>query len=328
MRLPKVTDGVLYNFSDLLSSISLPESCLIMKGFDRGQRLPLDSGLFSTKKSTEIRVWCLWDCDGILWQLKCVWNGYYQMRQLLILFCAGLFLFIPSVARADGFGISVKQGYAPISGYLQTPAGGNPGTSDIKRPTFKELDIDDTSYIDIDLYYKKRNYTPYIGVRLIDVDSSGILEKDLTTRGQTFSKGQSYDHETSFNIYRFGTKYDLTYFSPKVELAVMDFDYQLESAGIQVKRSYSKSTVRLGAEKIFSFNALDIIFEASGSIPLANTPEIYTAGAVVKYWFSENVNIGLDVQYFYLDYEDDQDLPNHLRLEMQPAISVFLQYRF
>jgi hypothetical protein len=250
------------------------------------------------------------------------------MRQFVILLISGLFLFNISVAWADEFGFSVKQGYAPISGYLQTPAGGNPGTSDIKRPTFKELDIDDTSYTDIDLYYRIRNYTPYIGLRLIDFDSSGILEKDLTTRGQTFLRGESYEHETSFNIYRFGAKYDFTYISPKAELAVMDFNYQFESGGIQVKRSYANCAVRLGAEKNFSIDALDIIFEASGSIPLSNTPEIYTVGAAVKYWFAERFNVGLDIQYFYLDYEDDQDLPNHLRLEMQPAISVFLQYRF
>lgn len=237
-------------------------------------------------------------------------------------------LLIPSVAWPDGFGISVKQGYAPVSGYLQTPAGGKPGTSDIKRPTFEELDIDDTEYTDIDLYYKSGDYTPYVGVRLIDIDSSGILEKDLTTRGQAFLKDESYDHDTSFNIYRFGIKYDVAYLSPKVELAVMDFDYRLESAGIQVSRSYAKSAVRLGAEKGFSVDALDVVFEASGSIPLSNTPEIYTVGAVVKYWLTDHVNVGLDVQYFYLDYEDGQDLPNHLRLEMRPAVSVFLQYRF
>jgi len=250
------------------------------------------------------------------------------MRKYMILLVAGLFFLIPSIASADGFGIAVKQGYAPISGYLQTPAGGSPGTSDIKRPTFKELDVDHAAYTDIDLYYRSRKYTPYIGLRLMTVDSSGVLEKDLTTRGQTFSEGESYDHETSFNIYRFGAKYDFAYLSPKVELAVMDFDYEFETPGIQVERSYAKSAVRLGAEKTFKIDALDIIIEASGSIPLSNTPGIYTVGAVVKYWFAENVNVGLDVQYFYLDYEDNQDLPNHLRLEMQPAISVFLQYRF
>jgi len=250
------------------------------------------------------------------------------MRKYIILLVAGLLLLIPSNASADEFGISVKQGYAPISGHLQTPAGGSPGTSDMKRPIFKELDVDHAAYTDVDLYYRSRKYTPYIGLRLMNVDSSGFLEKDLTTRGQTFLEGESYEHETSFNIYRFGAKYDFVYLSPKVELAVMDFDYQFGSTGIQVKRSYAKSAVRLGAEKTFKIDALDIMFEASGSIPLSDTPEIYTVTAGVKYWFSEYVNIGLDVQYFYLDYEDDQDLPNHLRLEMQPAVSFSLQYRF
>jgi hypothetical protein len=254
-------------------------------------------------------------------------NDSRRMVSVLSVFVA-LFLLIPSVAWPDEFGISVKQGYAPVSGYLQTPAGGKPGTSDIKRPAFKELDIDDTSYIDIDLYYESGDYTPYIGVRLIDIDSSGILEKDLTTRGQTFLKDESYDHKTSFNIYRLGLKYDVAYLSPKLELAVMDFDYRLESGGIQVKRSYAKSAVRLGAEKRFSVDTVDVIFEASASVPLPNTPQIYTVGAVAKYWFTDHVNVGLDVQYFYLDYEDSQDLPNHVRLEMQPAVSVFLQYRF
>lgn len=237
-------------------------------------------------------------------------------------------MLIPSVASADGLGISVKPGYAPISGYLQTPAGGAPGTSDIKRPTFEELDIDYAAYMDIDLYYRSRKYTPYIGLRLMTVDSSGVLEKDLTTRGHTFLAGESYDHETTFNIYRFGAKYDFAYLSPKVELAVMDFDYEFKTPAARVNRSYAKSAVRVGAEKTFRIDALDIMLEASGSIPFSNTPEIYTFTAAVKYWFVENINVGLELQYFYLDYEDDQELPNHLRLEMQPAVSVFLQFRF
>ncbi|HCO95133.1 MAG TPA: hypothetical protein DIU00_14470 [Phycisphaerales bacterium] len=244
------------------------------------------------------------------------------------LLAAGLFFLIPSVATADEFGISVRQGYAPISGYLQTPAGGEPGSSDIRRPTFDELDIDDTTYLDIDLFYRKGRYTPYIGLRFMTFDSSGVLEKDLTTRSQTFVKGESFDHETSFNIYRFGAKYDLGYLSPKAEFAIMDFDYEFDSSGVSVERSYAKFAVRLGAERTFRFDALEVILEASGSIPLANTPEIYTVAAGIKYWFAENFNVGLDVQYFYLDYEDNQDLPNHLRLEMKPAVSFLLQYRF
>jgi hypothetical protein len=100
----------------------------------------------------------------------------------------------------------------------------------------------------------------------------------------------------------------------------MDFSYELETQGISIERSYAKPAIGVGAEKTFKINAFDITIEACGSIPLSNTPNIYTAGAGIKYWFVEHSNVGLEVQYFYLDYEDDQDLANHLRLEMQPVI--------
>jgi hypothetical protein len=57
-------------------------------------------------------------------------------------------------------------------------------------------------------------------------------------------------------------------------------------------------------------------------------PEIYTVGAGAKYWLTEYVGVGATVQYFYLDYEDDQELPNHLRLEMRPAVSFALVFGF
>jgi len=63
----------------------------------------------------------------------------------------------------------------------------------LPKPVFK--DVDHTDYIDIDVYYSKGNYTPYVGLRLMNIDSSGLLEKDLTTRGQTFLIGDSYDQD-------------------------------------------------------------------------------------------------------------------------------------
>jgi hypothetical protein len=250
------------------------------------------------------------------------------MKRRVILLGTGLFLLTHSLALAEGLDIAVRQGYAPISGYLQTPAGGNPETSDVKRPTFRELGVDDATYTDIDFHYRKGRYAPYAAIRFMSADSSGALEKDLTTRGQNFLKGESYSQETSFNIYRIGVNRDFTYLTAKIELAFMDFNYEFKTAGASVERSYMKSAVRLGTEKSFKFDRLDIAVEASGSVPLSNTPDIYSVGMEAKYWLTEHVNVGVGVQYFYLDYEDNQDLPNHLRLEMQPALSGSLQYLF
>jgi hypothetical protein len=250
------------------------------------------------------------------------------MKRGVILLASGLFLPPHSAALANGFGFAVTEGYAPISGYLQTPAGGNPGTSDRKRPTFKELGVDDATYTDVDLYYQRGPYVPYVAMRFLSADSSGILDENLTTQGQSFLKGEPYSQKTSFDIYRLGLKRDLTYFTPKIELAFMDFNYDFRTAGASAKRSYVKPAVRLGAEKSFNFDRLDVEIEASGSVPLSNTPDIYSVGVEVKYGIAEGLNVGVGVQYFYLDYEDNQDLPNHLRLEMKPALSLLLEYRF
>ena len=249
-------------------------------------------------------------------------------KRSVILLAIGLLLPAHSVALADGFGIAVIEGYAPISGYLQTPAGGNPGTSDVKRPTFEELGVDDVTYTDIDVHYKTGRYVPYAAIRLTTADSSGALEQDLTTQGRSFLKGESYSHETTFNIYRLGLKRDLTYLTAGIEWALMDFSYELKTADASVDRSYVKSAARLCVEKSFKFDKLEIVVEASGSVPLSNTPDIFSVGTQVKYRLAERLNIGVGVQYFYLDYEDNQDLPNHLRLEMRPALSVSLQYLF
>jgi hypothetical protein len=245
-------------------------------------------------------------------------------RQVILL----VILQANSLALGDGFDAALREGYAHINGYLQTPTGGTPGTSDKKRPTFRELGVDDTTYTDVDLRYKMDPYAVYASARFTHIDSSGVLQKDLTTQGQNFMKGESYRHDTTFNIYHFGVQDDFGYLTGKIELALMDFNYKLRTAEASAERSYTKPGVRLGAEKSFKFDKLDIVVEASGSIPLPNTPYIYSVGAMVKYWLAESLNIGVGVEYFYLDYKDNQNLQNHLRLEMQPALSVSVQYMF
>ena len=250
------------------------------------------------------------------------------MKRHVILLVTSLILLVHSLALGEGFDVIIKEGYAPVSGYIQTPTGGNPGTTGMKRPTLEELGVDDVTYTDIDFLYHRDLYTPYLGIRLMTADSSGILERDLTTKGLTFLKGEYFNHETSFNIYRLGLKRDVTYLTAKVELALMDFNYEFKTAGASVERSYRKPTLRLGVEKSFTFDQFEIEIEASGSVPWPNTPDIFSVGALAKYYFTDNVNVGVGVQYFYLDYEDNQTSSNHLRLEMHPALSLSLQCRF
>ena len=52
--------------------------------------------------------------------------------------------------------------YGNIRGFLQTPAGGAPGSSSPKRPTFKELGIDSIGVVKGKLTFTKPNHKVYM----------------------------------------------------------------------------------------------------------------------------------------------------------------------
>lgn len=233
-------------------------------------------------------------------------------------------------AESNNFGLSdinVSWGYAPISGYVQTPAGGNRGTSDIKRPTFDELGIKGEYLLNLELRWMKGEYLIYAGSTWINMSSSEVLEKDLISRTKFFT-GESFNSDIEFNWHRLGIGWKFKYFTPKAELAILDFSYALSTPRAEIERSYIKPTLRVGAEKQIKLNNFGIDLESLISVPTSNTPVIFTAGAVFKYWFTKRFNFGLDVKYLYIDYEDNQELPNHLRLEMGPLAGISLGYVF
>ena len=253
------------------------------------------------------------------------------MKKVLVLIVSVL-AFMPSVlfAESNNFGISgmdVFWGYAPINGYVQTPAGGRLGTSDIKRPTFDELGIEKENLLNLELRWVNKKYLAYIGSTWINMSSSGVLEKDLMSRTQFF-EGERFNTDINFNWYRFGVGRNLGYFTPKVEVAILDFSYELSTPSTRIERSYAKPTLRVGVEKQIKFNNFGLDLESSISLPASNTPTIFTAGAVFKYWFTKRFNLGLVVNYLYIDYEDNQEFPNHLRLEMLPITGISLGYAF
>src|SRR6266571_3550066 len=71
------------------------------------------------------------------------------------------------VAPTDGsklhFSLEGMWLYGPVSGYMQTPSGGKTGTTSSKRPTLKELGIDNASVFDAELTGEIGNQGFYLG---------------------------------------------------------------------------------------------------------------------------------------------------------------------
>src|SRR5258706_11769400 len=53
--------------------------------------------------------------------------------------------------------------FSPVTGYFQTPDGGQPGTTSIKRPTLKEMGIKHANLIDVELSAASGDHGFYLG---------------------------------------------------------------------------------------------------------------------------------------------------------------------
>jgi hypothetical protein len=121
---------------------------------------------------------------------------------------------------------------------------------------------------------------------------------------------------------------------PIAEVVMFDFGYHLGAAdGRSVERSYSKIGGRLGlivnwdiSEKVF------LSVEALGPIPISNTPHIWSVNLMGKYLLYSKDDLrlflNLGVSYERIDYEDNQELPNHIRAEMGPMATMGLAIHF
>ena len=127
--------------------------------------------------------------------------------------------------------------YGPISGYLQTPSGGTPGTTSDKRPTFEELDMENVGIIDGSVAGGKGAHDLYVGARIVRLHSETTLDNTLISQNKTYPAGSSVEADVKLDWYRAGYRHRFNYrydkkayigFYPALELGLFDFHYQLD----------------------------------------------------------------------------------------------------
>jgi len=226
-----------------------------------------------------------------------------------------------------------------MSGYVQTPMGGKPGTSDIRRPTFSELNMRQVFYHGLDVAAKWQPNTIYLGARSVRLSGEGVLQGPLVSR-IPFEAGSPFTARVGFDWYRAGFVRDIPIrgetpvaISPLIELALLDFSYALDTPDRSVSRDYAKGTLRLGIQgTLLRDEFIGLRARAAGSLPLSNTPRITSLDVRLSVPFIRKGNVraalAMESGVVYIDYEDNQELPNHIRLELEPFVAIAVPVRF
>jgi hypothetical protein len=248
--------------------------------------------------------------------------------------------------KEDALLVDVSAGlqYGSIDGFLQTPSGGNQGTTSHKRPTFDELGINTVLSFDGSLNAHYKMHTLTVGAQLNRFSENSTLHDPLISQNISFPANSEVASDIRLDWYRFGYLYafDLSpknykntfSFSPGIDIALFDFHYELKGHEDQhVDRAYKKGALRLLCNIDWRIiEGLDLHARGSGSLPISNTPAIINLIlAAERHLFSKSGLTGsvyFGVAYEKIEYEDNQDVPNHIKAEMWPLVSTGLKLHF
>ncbi len=258
---------------------------------------------------------------------------------LLVLLSPGAHLWAQDEFRIDAGGAFL---HGSVDGRVQTPAGGELGSTTPGRPTFDELGIKSVRAADFWMDICRGPHGLYAGGRLMRMSGGGTLDDALISQNLLFSAGLPVDAEVQFDWYRVGYRYlfpwkvgDRTIeISPSIGAAILDFSYTLSSPGLDgVDRSYTKVGAQIGLGVTVPLTErLSMTGQVLAPIPLSHTPEIFSAQAALKYRFLKRGDLSVSgffgVGYDHINYTDGQTMPNDIEAKMGPMGLLGLEIRF
>ncbi len=217
-----------------------------------------------------------------------------------------------------------------ISGYMQTPAGGQPGRSDIRRPTFSELDINSVTAFEIDLGVSMGRHGFYLGADIVRESERSVLHADLLSQWQQFHTGDSVRADAQLDWFRLG--YLRSFRSRRVsgltyelggDITMLSFHYELTNTTVDVDREYRRAGYRLGGIITYDLGG-GASLELAGFLPLrgGGTADITTVDVTARWQLSPSVSVFGGAAYREIDFEDGQTFPNHVLAEMAPMALI------
>lgn len=271
------------------------------------------------------------------------------MKKLVLSVLIIFSTFTYSIQKPDHITLDVSGSYGPISGFIQIPKGGQFGSTDLERPTFKELDIDKLGLYNVSLKGTWDKSTYYISTSGNNINSNKVLEKDLLTHGIKVPKGSNMKLDTPMTFYSIGKMYEYKRYgnliiSPLAEVSMMKLNYKWTAEtpdGNKIKDSRGNFHIVapvVGLQLEYEITpSTSFIAMGKVMIPIGNRwKEYYYGSAKIVHTFFED-EVGtlnklrgyIGIEGYYTRTKDHQsDMQNSIEVKQSPMITIGTELKF
>ena len=254
-------------------------------------------------------------------------------------------LALPATPRE--YALEYGVGLPEQSGYLQTPAGGMPGTASSERPTLAEIDLDGGRYrwlgarVDFGPNGETAPAPPFrlrlhARYRTIGDAATSTVAEAFTIRGGVFEGGDSVRSEVAFDglTLALTAAFDLraglsAELGPQIGWTA--FDFVMRGERHRSDRAYHVTTFGLvGAISRELGNGWHIGARLDASPAIEGTGSRFAAETRLGRDLTKNLNValGASVEEFRYDDAHKQDLPNRLKVTRRVVPNLVARVRF
>ncbi len=247
-----------------------------------------------------------------------------------------------TATRHLGITIEGAINYGPLDGYTQVPAGGRPGSSSLRRPSFDEIGVKNRAFSDLSLQFDWPHLQVYFDSRILRPGASNELLQDLVTRNIRIPSGSLIRGRTRFDTMSLGISRSFqiprtrTTLFPLVEFSLLKFLYEPTVEGIDLsgaKRRFNSGGLRFGlaAERQIT-DRIALEGTLVSTIPGLSNLQMTDTHLRAKFRFN-NIDSGsstifLGIGYQRIKFKDSQELPNDLELKIFPVTTIGYSYSF
>lgn len=229
-----------------------------------------------------------------------------------------------------------------VEGYLQTPQGGQPGTSSERRPTLEELNIDRLTNSNFSLAWSEGRHQLALSAHFLSERNDAVLGEALISQGLNFVDGERISTDLNSDWWEVNYSYELfTTAMSDIPLSVyvgagavlLRFHYDLQGSNAAVHRRYTKGGYRAGlAADLQLMPRLILSTKFFDAFTVSNTTKITNADLYLSYqiWDSSRMEwyVTGGVSYQDVHYQGNQELTNHIKLRMHTLSTLGIEIRF